>query len=74
MRLTFKGKKEKKYDAPIQIDFKEMEIKNSGGSEKTIKEFYAIDAVDTADIYFFILQKDVNFLTTGSGDSEKAYI
>ena len=38
--------------------------------EGDLKEFYAIDAVDSAHLCFFILQSDVNFLTIGQGESE----
>ena len=41
---------------PITINFKNMTIENK---EKTIEEFYAIEAVDTAKLKYFILQPDV---------------
>ena len=44
-----------------------MELERKEGS---LKKFYAIDAVDTADLCFIILQSDVNFLKTGSGKTE----
>ena len=37
---------------PIIINFNNMTIENK---EKTIEEFYAIDAVDTAQLKYFIL-------------------
>ena len=41
---------------PIKINFNDMTIENK---EKSIEEFYAIDAVDTAELKYFILQPDV---------------
>ena len=46
----------------IVIDFKEMTIQNKEGSEQNIKELFAIEAVSSAELCFFILQSDVEFL------------
>ena len=42
----------------ILIDFNLMKIDNNN-NEKLIEEFYAIEAVDTAELRYLILQPDV---------------
>lgn len=43
----------------VEIDFNKMTISSAEGTEKEIEEFYAIEAVDTAQLKYFILQPDV---------------
>ena len=44
----------------VVMDFNTMKIDNAPSQEKFIKEFYAVEAVDTAELTYFILQPDVS--------------
>ena len=48
----------------IVVDFKKKEIRSPEGQEPNV-ECYAIEAVDTAELMFFILQSDVSYLHYG---------
>ena len=74
--MTLKFGKETLKSEKIVIDFKEMMIKNEDGSEQNIKELFAIEAVSSAELCFFILHSDVEFLKkkTGPGEDDIAYV
>lgn len=48
----------------IVVNFKDKEIKQAPGYPPHIESFYAIEAVDQAELCFFILQRDVTFVRT----------
>jgi hypothetical protein len=62
LRLKFDGEPE--VTEEIQVDFKRKEIIQARGHEPNV-EFYAIEAVDQAELIYFILKSDVSFLTVG---------
>ena len=57
LHLTFSGEAPRQHE--VLIDFKQMQIENGLQRERLIDEFSAIEAVDTAQLIFFILQPDV---------------
>ena len=44
------------------IDFSKKEISNAPNEDPHIREFYADEAVEKADLMFFILKSDVGFV------------
>lgn len=53
--MTMTSDKKGEVTHRVSINFDKMIIENAGGVEKEIKEFYAIEAVDTAELKYFIL-------------------
>ena len=60
--MTMTSDKKGEVTHRVSINFDKMIIENAGGVEKEIKEFYAIEAVDTAELKYFILQPDVTLI------------
>lgn len=58
MTLTESGNKRNIVEE-IEVDFKKKEISNAEGIGGNIDDFYAIEAVDQAELCYFILQEDV---------------
>ena len=54
----------------IEVNYKKREIKPAEGMGGNIEEFYAIEAVDQAELCFFVLQRDVTYVKCG----QDAYI
>ena len=50
----------------IEVDFTKKEIANAKGFGGNIDDFYAIEAVDQAELCFFILQRDATYVKHGS--------
>ena len=49
----------------IEVNYKKREIKPAEGMGGNIEEFYAIEAVDQAELCFFVLQRDATYVKCG---------
>ena len=61
MTLVF-GSDPTKVRHRVKVDFAKKKIKLQDKEDESLKEFYAVDAVETAELTFAILQGDASYM------------
>ena len=60
--MTLDFANEPKINLPVKVDFIKKKIKLQDKDDESLKEFYAVDAVETAQLTFAVLQSDASYI------------